>query len=406
MSGVVVVGAGIAGVRAAESLRTSGYLGDITLIGDEAPIYRPSISKEALTEGSQGTYPMPMKQGGPAFNWRLGSTVHQLDLSAQALTYQDSAGDFTQLEFDGLVVASGMRPRRLPVTGPEKGRYMLRTLAQAQDLAHQLRPGTRLTIVGSGFIGCEVAAAARARGCAVTVISAASVPLASAVGVTIGQIVTQRHITEGVHFALERSVREYRGDSAIREVVLDDGQVIGSDLVLEAVGSQPNVEWLEGQGLDTADGVLADGQLRAVGTSAAVLMCGDLARHPNALFGSQARRVEHWTAAADTGAYAGRAMARLLESGAIDLPAFAVVPSFWSDQYDLQIQSFGFPHLATEQQVIELNADGSCIIECSDSQGLVAAIGINRTPELARYRKSFSSRYESTGLLSEDAQPH
>lgn len=387
-----MVGAGIAGVRAAESLRSSGYSGQITLIGDEAPLYRPSVSKEALSLASTGTFPMPMKQSESEFTWSLGSTVQKVELLQQLLTYQDSAGALLEMHFDGLILATGLRPRSLPIPGPASGRHLLRTLAQAENLAQHLQPGIRVTIVGSGFVGCEVAAAAITRGCEVTVISPELIPLASAVGDTIGEIVTQRHLDYGVRFILGQTVREYRGDSTIREVVLEDGQVIGTDLVLEAIGSQPNVEWLEGQGLDTSNGVLADGRLRTLGTTAAVFACGDIARHPNALFGPAARRVEHWTVAGDTGTYAGKALHSLLDSGGIELAPFAVVPSFWSDQYDMQIQSFGIPQLASDHTVIELNEDGSCIIECRDSQGLVAVIGINRTAELARYRKSLSSR--------------
>ena len=391
MTGVVVVGTGIAGVRAAEALSASGYRGEITLLGDEAPVYRPSISKEALTLSSPRSFPMPMRQVDNAFTWKLGSTVQGVDLAQQTLTYRDSAGSECVLGFEALVIASGLRPRKLPVAGPAAGRYFLRTLAQAEELAHQLQAGARITIVGSGFIGCEVAAAAQARGCAVTVISPELVPLASAVGQTIGQIVTRSHLERGVQFRLGQTVMEYRGDSSIREVVLDDGHVIQTDLVLEAVGSQPNVDWLTGQGLETSDGVLTDGHLRVLGTTTVVFACGDVARYPNALYSADPRRIEHWTCAADTGTFAGKSLGLMLE-GVNELPLFAALPAFWSDQYDMQIQSFGIPQLATGHTVVELNDDGSCIIECTDTHGLVAVVGINRTAELARYRKSLNSR--------------
>lgn len=391
MTGVVVVGTGVAGVRAAEALSAAGYPGEITLIGDEAPVYRPSVSKEALTTGSTGDFPMPTRASDARFNWQSQSRVQSLDAERHSLTFQDSTGNSTSTEFEGLIIASGLRPRALPVVGPTAGRFLLRTLAQANALADQLQSGARITIVGSGFIGCEAAAAAAARGCQVTVISPEPIPLASAVGVTIGQIVTQRHLDKGVRFVFERSVHEYVGSDHITGVRLDDGELIDTDVVLEAVGSVANSEWLSGQGLHTVDGVLTDGNLRAMGAVGALFACGDIACHPNALFDSEARRIEHWTVAADTGAYAGKAMQALLAKGHIDIPDFAAVPSFWSDQYDLQIQAFGLPHLGTEQSIIELNKDGSCIIECRRGLALVGAIGINRTAQLAHYRKSISS---------------
>lgn len=406
MSGVAVLGAGIAGVRAAESLSAAGYLGDITILGNEAPVYRPSVSKEALTAASTGDFPMPMKQSSAKFNWVLDSTVQGLDLAQQTLSFTEATGASRELQFEGLIIATGLRSRSLPIPGPASGRYLLRNLAQAKDLAEQLQPGARVTIVGSGFIGCEVAAAAAVRGCQVTVISPEPIPLASAVGDRIGAIIVERHRAHGVQFIFEKSVSEYRGDLRIAEVILSDGTAIATDLVLEAVGSVPNVEALEGLGLEAGDGLLVDGHLRVAGLPSPVFACGDIARHPNALFGSAARRIEHWTVAADTGSYAGKAMHELLTNGELGMSPFSVLPSFWSDQYDLQVQSFGMPELGTEQRVLEMNDDGSCMIECWDSVGLVGVIGINRTAELARYRKSFNSRIPDTGLLSENAQPH
>ncbi|MDP2014134.1 MAG: FAD-dependent oxidoreductase [Actinomycetota bacterium] len=406
MSGVAVIGAGIAGVRAAESLSAAGYLGQITILGDESPIYRPSVSKEALAVSSTGSFPMPLKQSDSHFTWKLGSTVRQVNLAQQSLQFIDADGATGELLYEGLILAPGLRPRTLPIAGPTRGRYLLRSLAQAAALADQLRPGARVSIIGSGFIGCEVAAAAAVRGCQVTVISPEPLPLASALGETIATIVNQRHREHGVRFIYEQSVLEYRGDTQIREVLLSDGTALHTDLVLEAVGSIPNIDCLNGQGLQTSNGLLVDHHLRVSDAHGAVFACGDIAQHPNALFGSDARRVEHWTVAADMGTYAGRAMQALLSTGYLELPAFAAVPSFWSDQYDLQIQSFGIPELAIEHTVLEMTDEGACIIECRDSIGLVAVIGINRTAELARYRKTFNSRILSTGLLSENAEPH
>ena len=406
MGGVAIIGAGIAGVRAAEALIQRGYAEAITIFGDEAPTYRPSASKEALKPSSAGSFPMPMKHADAHFTWKLGSTVEHVDLSQRSLAFTDADGKAGVEQFDGLIIASGLQPRALDVPGPTAGRYLLRTMAQARLLSQALKPDARVTIIGSGFIGCEVAAAAALRGCHVTVISPEPVPLASAVGDTIGAIVTERHRSHGVQFVIGQTVREYLGETRVQEVVLHDGTGIQTDLVLEAVGSTTKVDFLEGSGLSTVNGLLVNEHLRVESAGSSIFACGDIARHPNALFGSTPRRIEHWTVAADTGSFAGSAMHALLSTGELTMPSFAAVPSFWSDQYDLQIQSFGMPDLATEQRILEMADDGSCLIECLDGLGLVGVIGINRTAALARYRKSFNSRGQSTGLLSGNAQPH
>lgn len=392
MNGVVVVGAGVAGVRAAESLRAAGCTTEITIIGDEAPFYRPVASKDVLLGSTATEFPMPLKRAESDFTWRLGARVVSADIDKGLLRCSEAEGQGFELGFQGLVIASGLRPRRLPVPGSGALTHALRSLAEARTVAARLTQGARVTIIGSGFVGCEVAAAARSHGCEVTVISPEPVPLADAVGETLGGLITRRHLEHGVRFVFERSVVELRGDEHQVDVMLDDGQVLESDLVLEAVGSVPNVEWLAGNGLETVNGVRADGQLRAIDTSAAVVVCGDVACHPHALYPGTVQRIEHWTAAGDAGSYAGRALHQLLQSGSIELPPFAALPSFWSDQYDAQLQSFGVPQLATEQTIVELNEDGSCIVEFRDDAQLLAVAGINRTAALAGYRKQLISR--------------
>ena len=247
-------------------------------------------------------------------------------------------------------------------------------------------------IIGSGFIGCEVAAIATQRGCVVTVISPERVPLSSALGDEIGQRIAAKHRSQGVEFLTEMSVQSFGGDHSATNVRLSDGREIVADVIVEAVGSVANTEWLQGNSLDLSNGVLADQFLRAVGATALIRVCGDIARHPNALYGTSVRRIEHWTTAGDLGTHAGRSLAKqLLHTGESETP-FAAVPAFWSDQYDLQIQSFGLPSIATEVTVIESDADGNCIAEYSDSSGLVGVVGINRTSEVAHYRKLLNAR--------------
>jgi len=392
MNPVVVVGTGIAGVRAAEALRAHKYAGEVLLISPETSCYRPAVSKEALQEAQSDGFELPMKRRSDEFTWLVEHSVQASNLDEQALQVIDQAGNASTLNFEGLIIASGLRPRQLEVPGPLLGRFSLRTLRDACLLESHLTPGARVVIIGSGFIGCEVAAIATQRGCVVTVISPERVPLSSALGDEIGQRIAAKHRSQGVEFLTEMSVQSFGGDHSATNVRLSDGREIVADVIVEAVGSVANTEWLQGNSLDLSNGVLADQFLRAVGATALIRVCGDIARHPNALYGTSVRRIEHWTTAGDLGTHAGRSLAKqLLHTGESETP-FAAVPAFWSDQYDLQIQSFGLPSIATEVTVIESDADGNCIAEYSDSSGLVGVVGINRTSEVARYRKLLSTR--------------
>ncbi|CAB4888125.1 unannotated protein [freshwater metagenome] len=396
MNGVVVVGTGIAGVRAAEALRGSGYAEEIAFISPETPIYRPSVSKEALKAPIVGQAAMPLKRSATDFTWLLGHRVEAADLATRSLLVRTPEGEEVTRHFDGLVIASGLRSRQLAIPGPTLGRFTLRTLHDAQELEPHLKPDARIVIVGSGFIGCEVAAAAIARGCQVTVISPETTPLASAIGLELGERIAAKHRAEGVSFILDASVVEFlgaeSGQGSVTGLLLDDGTRIEADVVIEAVGSRANTEWLDDNNLDLVNGVLTDGFLRAVGTDQPVVVCGDIARHPNALFGPEVRRIEHWTAAGEMGTYAGKVMGQLLTGTEISLAPFANVPGFWSDQYDLQIQSFGIPSMGSEVVIIDSDADGNCIAEYRDASGLVGVVGINRTSEIAYYRKLLNSR--------------
>ena len=392
MNPVVVVGTGIAGVRAAEALRAHKYTGEILLVSPETPCYRPAVSKEALNEVSLQGFKLPMKRNTDEFTWLLGQSVQASNLDAQAVQIIDEAGNASTLNFEGLIIASGLRSRHLEVPGPLHGRFSLRTLHDAYLLEPHLTPGARVVIIGSGFIGCEVAAIATKRGCAVTVISPERVPLGSALGDEVGQRIAAKHRSQGVEFLTEMSVRSFGGEQSATSIHLSDSREIFADVIVEAVGSVANTEWLQGNSLDLSNGVLTDQFLQPVGTAAPIRVCGDIARHPNALYGPTVRRIEHWTTAGDLGTHAGRSLARqLTNTGEREMP-FAAVPAFWSDQYDLQIQSFGIPSIGTEVSIVEADNDGSCIAEYSDSSGLVGVVGINRTSEVARYRKLLSTR--------------
>jgi NADPH-dependent 2,4-dienoyl-CoA reductase/sulfur reductase-like enzyme len=340
---VVVVGAGAAGLRAAESLRRSGWAGDLVVAGAEPrlPYNRPPVSKELLAgRVAPDALTLRVARAAKDADWRPGRRVDGADLGARTVTLD--GGDV--LAWDGLVVATGLRPRRLDLPGPSVGRHLLRTVDDAVRLRADLRPGGRLVVLGAGFVGCEVAAVARGLGVEVDVVAPETAPVERALGAALGSWLRRRHEAHGVRFHLGRVPVALDGGDRVRSVLLDDGTELRADAVLEAVGSVPNTEWLAGSGLDLADGVLCDGLLRA-GGRADVVACGDVARFPNPVLGPAPRRVEHWTWATETGRRAGRTLAEGLLGVPGDGTPFAPVPSFWSDQYDVQLQAFGLPDL-------------------------------------------------------------
>jgi len=385
MTQVVIVGAGLGGLRVAESLRTHGYSDTIVVIGDEThmPYNRPPLSKEALKGGvTVSDLEFRRKSSVDDVQWRLGSAAISCDLNTQTVTLADSS----VIQFDALAIATGIRPRDLNIPGPRNGRFFLRDAADAAALRKQLTPGARLVILGAGFIGCEVAATARLLGCEVDIITMDSVAMQRPLGQVLGEAMHRRHEEHGVRFHTGRTIAEFLGDEHVTGVRLDDGSVIECDIALEAVGSVPNTEWLANTGLDISDGVLVNNAMQAVGTSVPVVAVGDIARYAHHLFDSAARRVEHWNLPTETGKRAGATLAALLTGQPAPDAPFAPMPSFWSDQYQHKLQSFGLPGLATEIVVVQGEPVGACVAEYRRDGALVGVIGIDATSALVPYR--------------------
>ncbi|ALO91483.1 MULTISPECIES: NAD(P)/FAD-dependent oxidoreductase [Streptomyces] len=387
---VVVAGASMAGLRAAEQLRAAGWDGPITLIGDEPhmPYNRPPLSKEVLA----GKAPFESLAFRPRASvadvrWRLGTKVVAADLDRRVVTLDDGEA----LAYRGLVVATGMRPRRLRCPGPVTGRHTVRTLADAQGLREALtRPGARVVIVGAGFIGCEVAATAVALGAAeVTVVDPLPLPMVGPLGDQLAKALLGRHEQRGVRFALGTGVTGFAGDDRVTGVVLADGTVLAADVVVECVGSLANTEWLDGNGLDLTDGVLTDGHLRAGGRPDVVAV-GDVARFPNARYDGVPRRVEHWSIPTDTAKHAARVLAAHLGGGDAGLPPFAPLPTFWSDQHDFRLQSFGAPALGKDDvRVLDGDPDGDVVAGYHTAGRLVGVVALGgpaAAAAAARYR--------------------
>lgn len=385
MTEVVVVGAGLGGLRTAESLRSHGYDGVIRVVGDEThlPYNRPPLSKEALKAGFDvDSLHFRRKQSVDDVQWLLGAGATACDLTARTVTLADGS----VLNWDGLVVASGIRPRDFAIPGPRAGRFFLRHADDATSLRQRLTPGARLVILGAGFIGCEVAATARQLGCEVDIVAVDAVPMQRPLGVELGAAMQRRHESHGVRFHLGRTIAEFTGDTSVTGALLDDGTLLAADVVLEAVGSVPNTQWLEGNGLDLADGVLVDSTMRAVGTDAPVVAVGDVAQYANLLFDDVPRRVEHWNLPTETGKRAGATLAALLAGGQPADAPFTPMPSFWSDQYHHKLQSFGMPGLADEVIVVDGDPGDACVVEYRRRGTLVGVIGIDATSALVPYR--------------------
>lgn len=391
MSGVVIVGAGLGGLRTAESLRAAGYAGPIIVVGDEAhlPYNRPPLSKEALADGIDASaLAFRRKASVDDVTWLVGSGAVACDLAARTVTLDDGS----VVSFSGLVVASGIRPRRLPIPGPTTGRHVLRTSDDAERVRRELTADAHVIIMGAGFIGCETAATARKLGADVAIVALDEQPMIRPLGEDLGAAMRRRHEAEGVRFHLGRTVESFNGDGRVKSISLSDGSELPATVVIEAVGSVINSEWLHGNGLDLTDGVLVDSNMQVDTDLAPVVAVGDIARYPNGLFGRTARRIEHWNMPTETGRRAGQTLAALMAGNEPTHEPFTAMPSFWSDQYDHKLQSFGMPGIADRNVVSDGHVDGACIVEYYDEAGLVGVVGIDRTQDLAPYRKELMSR--------------
>ena len=394
---VVIVGASMGGLRTAESLRRFGYTGPITVIGQEihAPYNRPPLSKEVLAkEVTHEAVAFEQRPATADVNWVLGTKAVSLDSEHNTVT--DSEGQVHP--YSALVIATGLRPRRVNFPNGElANRFALRTLDDAIVLRSQLSEGKNVVIIGGGFIGCEVAATATKLGCNVTVIHNAAHPMLRPLGTELASQMQLRHEAMGVRFLLKREAKDLVGESHVTGVVLDDGTVIDCDVLIEAVGSLPNVEWLSNNNIDRNDGVLVDSAMRVMkkdGTGFKnIFAIGDVARFANPIFDLVPRKVEHWNIPTETAKRAGSVIASML-NGAENYPAildedFKPVPSFWSDQYDIHLLAFGLLSLADKVTLVAGDVQGDCVFEYHRGDQLVGVCGIGMRSVVQSYRAKF-----------------
>jgi 3-phenylpropionate/trans-cinnamate dioxygenase ferredoxin reductase component len=316
---VVVAGAGLAGLRTIEELRGRGHEGAITLIGAEArpPYDRPPLSKKVMTGELDDTSLRADLDS-------LGVRLH-LGETATALQPGRLGTDAGEHSFDALVLATGATPVRLPGQGPQ---HVLRTMDDALAVRALLQPGTRLAVVGAGWIGAELATAARSRGCSVTVLEAAGAPLAAAVGAAIGTATARWYAAAGVELRLGQKVASVEDGG----IALAGGDWLAADVVVTAVGVRPAVGWLASSPVRLDNGVAADGQLRT--SMPDVFAVGDCASFWSARFGRRLR-FEHWDVALHAPAVAAANVLGGSES-------YDPVPYFWSEQFGRMVQYVGW----------------------------------------------------------------
>ncbi|OZC79071.1 hypothetical protein CH274_16675 [Rhodococcus sp. 06-418-5] len=382
--GIAIVGAGLASLRTVDALRAEGYTGDITVFGAEKymPYTRPPISKALLHDSAvHDAVALTRRSTSARDRWLLRTRIVGSDLTKRTLT----ADDGSTFGYEALVAASGVEPRRLSATAGRADCRSLRSLDDAQFVQANVADGATVVVLGAGFIGCEAAASLTGRGIRVHVVALDDAPMVRPLGALVGGEIRRRHEAHGVVFHLGVGVSAVEGDDFAPVVTLSDGSSIAASLVIEAVGSRPSTSWMEGNGLDLTDGVLCSNDLRVVGT-ADVVAVGDVARFPNPMFDDVARRVEHWQMPMFS---AKRAARSLLAGSVTTAPAFdsfAPMPWFWSDQFDVKIQSFGQPGLGTDVTVVdgELGAD-FCAAYIRDGV-VVGVVHIGEAKKAAKFR--------------------
>jgi 3-phenylpropionate/trans-cinnamate dioxygenase ferredoxin reductase subunit len=383
---ILVVGASLAGLRAAEEVRHEGHAGPVVILGDEvhAPYDRPPLSKQFLSgawDMARIHHHAPDKLDSLGLEFRLGRGAVSLDTEARSVGLEDG----TAVHYDGLIVATGARARTLPDTSGMPRVRTLRTLDDCLGIRADLEAagsGARVVVIGAGFIGSEVAATCHGLDARVTVVEALPTPLARVLGEQMGDACAQLHRAHGVTLLTGIGVEGLTADpgGATPVVVrLADGTRLDADLVVVGVGVVPAVEWLEGSGLVLDNGVVCDHSLFA---AADVVAAGDVARWTLPASGEQVR-VEHWTNAAESGA----AAARNLLAGSQAAEPYDPIPFFWSDQYTTKIQMIGLPGPDDEVVVVEGSVDeGKLVALYRRGDRLRAVLAFSRPRHLMSYR--------------------
>jgi NADPH-dependent 2,4-dienoyl-CoA reductase/sulfur reductase-like enzyme len=379
VGGIVIIGAGQAGARAATAMREAGYAGPLRLIGDEAepPYERPALSKGVLTgvQPGESTWVFPREHYAQhGIELATGVTAVALAPAAQQVFLSDG----TAIEYDKLLIATGSRVRPLP-GAPEglQGVFYLRTMVDSRTLGAQLAAGRRVVVIGGGYLGLEIAASAIGRGCRVTIVERESHLLARVMPRAVAEAIEAVHRRAGVDVRLGAALARLEGDSHVSNVVLADGSELPADVVVIAIGVIPNTELAESAGAQSSDGLVVDEFGRT--TLPNVYAAGDVANQACRWAGRRIR-LESWQNAQNQAIAVARNMVGAPQ-------AYDEVPWFWSDQYDLNIQMFGIA--STDAAIVwrgEPAAPRSLAFALENGR-VAMAVGFNAAAELRMARR-------------------
>jgi NADPH-dependent 2,4-dienoyl-CoA reductase/sulfur reductase-like enzyme len=391
---IVIIGASLAGVRAAETLRSNGFAGALTIIGAEAhmPYDRPPLSKNFLA-GDWDADRIALRKEDDLYslniNWMLGQPATSLNTDASVVTLADG----TNVSYDGLIIATGGLVRRLPNQPDIAGVHVLRTLDDATALREELVEGARVVVIGAGFIGLEAAATATKRGAKVTVLEGLDAPLIRALGAEMGAAIGAVHERNGVSIRCGVQVASINGDAKVTGVTLTNGDTIEADVVIVGIGVAPATQWCSESGLTIDDGIVCDANLNAGPSN--VFVAGDVLRWPNGMFKDiePTMRVEHWTNAAEQGAVAAQNLLATLRNE--PMQPYSAVPFFWSDQFDARIQFLGRAFATSTVDVVAGSvADGRWCAMYSTNDRLTGVLGVSM-PKLVMPSRAMLSTYTS-----------
>jgi NADPH-dependent 2,4-dienoyl-CoA reductase/sulfur reductase-like enzyme len=390
---IVIVGASLAGLNAAEKLRAEGFTGSLTLIGDEPylPYDRPPLSKAVLA----GWFPaehtqLPRRETLTGVEWRLGVAATGLDL----VTKQVHLADGQSVPYDRLLIATGTRAR--PWSNPDEAKLDGVFTVRGRDDSNRLRQRLteqphRVLVIGGGFTGSEIASVCRELGLPVTVTERGTAPLVGALGGVIGERVARLQRDHGVDLRCQTTVTALEGDAKgrLRRAYLSDGSAVDADVAVVALGTIRNTEWLRGCGLGVGSfGVACEASCRAIDTNAIVVdnvfVAGDVARFPAPLFDYQFLALEHWGNAVEQAQVAAHNML----CAPADRRPHVAVPAFWSSQFGVNIKSVGVPTAADEVVITQGSLDDGSFVAAYGNDGrVVAAVTFDQAKWLEAYRR-------------------
>ena len=389
---IVIVGASLAGLRAAETLREEGFRGHLTIIGDEPyePYDRPPLSKQVLKGGVPADHTKLPRRRAIDAEWRLGVAATGLDRAAKQVRLANGE----QVRYDLLLIATGVRARPWfnPAEAALDGVFSIRTRDDAARLRERLAAGPRrVLIIGAGFIGSEVASICRELGLAVTVAERAEAPLVGPLGGVIGRIAAEMQRDHGVDLRTGVSVRSLGGDAngRLRSATVSDGSTLDVDVVVAALGSIRNVEWLEDSGLAAGPfGVGCDAGGRAFDINGvatdSIYVAGDVARAPHVLYEYQFLAMEHW----DNAVLGAQVAAHNMVSRESGRYPHLLLPGFWSGQFGVNIKSVGVPPFGDEIVFTQGSVKERCFAAAYGRRGrIVAAVTFDQGRWLEYYAR-------------------